>query len=51
MTMTWTPEDDRRLLKLRTWGWTFGQIALAFGTTRNAIAGRIYRLKRSSGYG
>jgi hypothetical protein len=40
----WSDEESRRLIKLRRMGLTFTQLAKKFGTSRNAVAGRIHRL-------
>ena len=46
MRNTWTPDHDYALLALRGHGWTFSQIAKALRVTRNAVAGRVYRLRQ-----
>ena len=40
----WTPRRDAKLLRLRTEGRTAAQIAVALGTTRSAVIGRMHRL-------
>jgi ParB-like chromosome segregation protein Spo0J len=46
MKAIWKAEHDYALLALLEQGWTFQQIAEAFRTTRNAVAGRVYRLRQ-----
>jgi len=45
--MIWTDERDEELTRLRSSGKSFGAIAkeMGEGLTRNAIAGRLHRLK------
>ena len=46
----WTPEQDETLLRLQLEGLSAAEIGRAFGKTRNAIIGRLARL-RSKGLG
>jgi len=46
MRTTWEPDHDHALLALLNKGLTFSQIAKVFRTTRNAVAGRVYRLRQ-----
>lgn len=39
----WTAEDDEQLIALKRSGLSFAEISRLYGTTRNAIQGRLYR--------
>ncbi|MET4529126.1 GcrA family cell cycle regulator [Bradyrhizobium sp. JR18.2] len=41
----WSEADDEKILHLLSQGRTRRQIAVYFGVTRNAICGRVHRLK------
>ena len=43
--MIWTEADDTRLISMRDDGLTYAEIGAAVGVTRNAISGRVNRLK------
>lgn len=50
MGLNWTPDRDATLIRLRTDGFSAGEIAheLGDGITRNAVLGRAHRLKLPS---
>jgi hypothetical protein len=43
----WTTEDDAEVLRMLSQGQTRRQIAAHFGVTRNAICGKVHRLKKN----
>lgn len=43
----WTPDMDMRLIAAHRAGETLAQMAAAFGVTRNAVAGRVMRLRNA----
>ena len=43
--MIWKPEDDDKLAHLRDEGLSYSEIGQHFGVSRNAISGRVNRLK------
>jgi len=45
----WPAADEQRLRQLMDMDYTYGQIALAMGRSRNAIAGKVNRLRQRDG--
>lgn len=43
--MPWTPERDAMILRLQTEGYSAAETGKAIGVTRNAVIGRLYRLR------
>ena len=43
--MTWTDETIKAMIAMREQGYSATQIAASLGTTRNAVLGKIFRVK------
>jgi len=50
MSNAWTPEEDATLLRLQLEGFSAAEIGRTFGKSRNAVIGRLHRL-RAKGIG
>jgi hypothetical protein len=44
----WPENGDEELLRLRAEGWSYGKIAVKLSTTKNAVIGRHFRIKRAA---
>ncbi len=42
----WTDDEDDMIRTGQARGWSFARIAKEVGATRNAVAGRVYRLRK-----
>ena len=48
--MIWTPNNIDRLMELSNTKLTATKIAIELGTTKNAVLGKLYRIKLKNGY-